>query len=864
MVIYNQLQKQKKKITHKKEKDKSISPKKEKGESISPKKEKEEEKEMIKGREEIKENINNNIHIEVNESDSQEIYNNKKNIEENKPKEKRDKNAKFQEKENKDSNNNFEEEQKDYIIDNNIDDKVNKNDKQEDNIDNNIYDIEIIDNEDITNENGNNEYKIEEVKNTNQKDFKENKMNKKIKTIKKKKKKRLNLIKYESDKKPSDKIEIIDIENNPIYENKNNTQEQDKNISNININSNIGTVDKDENNKSKMSNTSSIKNRKSTITKKLKFVNSDKEDNEDTADKKNNINNTLNEIKKNKFNIKNKIDSYNNIVNLNLKLIDDNNLSKRSPIIKKRKKIKKKKYLISLDNKGNIKSSPDEKRIKITKKTTLIRSKSKDKPKERKRSQDTNDSNISDDNKIKDKEINFKIFKKEGENLSNDNEDDNYTKLKKELNNIRKINNIKEEIESNSKVKRNRKMRIAQGKNNAAFIFNNTEEIYLHEKQIKKVKKSGINKFEKEISKINRSVDNYKNRTYKGRQLNHDYNYDEIKYLVERSNSYKNTKKYKPFNDREKINCIKFENGITCILEINSQIFGFGNLIGDIVIINSHTYKELQVIREHDGTIISLHLLKDKSILSCSADRKMLKIRLNENGEKYNIEFIFTGYDNYIYKAIELMNTYKIVTCSWDDKLFVWERLNETNYKNILKFNEGDRVVDLLEINSNFFVSISENNELKIWNSNTFDNIGVIKNIKCIGSPNALCKINDFIICVLDYHEIQLIDIMEQKLVNKIPVDDGNLSCVIKLNDNSILVAEDFNNDKYCVFYIKQFYFDNNDLIPISHKKDKFYKTNKNNDKEIRALIQFSNGVIVQGIAGEYNGKDSGDLFFYY
>ena len=164
----------------------------------------------------------------------------------------------------------------------------------------------------------------------------------------------------------------------------------------------------------------------------MKFVNSDKEDNEDTADKKNNINNTLNEIKKNKFNIKNKIDSYNNIVNLNLKLIDDNNLSKRSPIIKKRKKIKKKKYLISLDNKGNIKSSPEERRIKIIKKTTLIRSKSKDKPKERKISQDTYDSYQSNDKTVKNNEINFKIFKNEGDNSSNYNEDNSSIKSKRE------------------------------------------------------------------------------------------------------------------------------------------------------------------------------------------------------------------------------------------------------------------------------------------------------------------------------------------------------------------------------------------------------------------------------------------------
>ena len=407
-------------------------------------------------------------------------------------------------------------------------------------------------------------------------------------------------------------------------------------------------------------------------------------------------------------------------------------------------------------------------------------------------------------------------------------------------------------------------MRMAHGNNKVALIFENKEDIYLEKRDIKYAKKSGINKFEEELDQDrNRSMDRVQNRN-KNRKLNNEYNIDEIRFMMDRSNSYKKINKYKKFSEREKINCIKFENGISCFVEINPQIFALGNLIGDIVIINYHTYREVQVIKEHDGTIISLYLLHDNSILSCSADRKMLKIRVNEDGTQYKIEFIFTGYENYILKGIELMNSFKIITCSWDDKLFLWEKLQGKGYKNTSRFNLGERVVDLLEINATFFVSISENSEFKIWNSETCENLYNIKNIKCIGAPNALCKINDFIVSVLDYHAIHLIDIMEHRVINKIIIDDGNLSCIIKLNDNSILLAEDFNNDKYCVFYIKQFYFDDKDLKPISHKKDKFYKTNKNNDKEIRALAQFSNGVIVQGITGEYNGKDSGDLFFYY
>ena len=811
--------------------------------------EKKEEKEDLKN---YFDKINNNI--ELNENDSKEIinYNNKVKKED------------IVEKNNE--NINIEEEQEisqDILSsDNNLNDKING---------------EIINNISISNQ-----FKEEEPIINNNEELKGNKVPKKTKAIKKKKKKKLNIIKIEQNKDLNNAIDsesnnpINEIQKESISKNNYNFKDEkdnsniDENKENLNIGENIESINKsintEEDNKSKESKVSHKNNKRSTVNKKLNFGVSDKEEIEENSNEKNDFNN-ISEIQNNSFDIKSKLNKYNNEMNLNLPLNEKIDSNFKSPMIKKRKKIKKKKYLINVDDKGNIKPEIKEKQIKITKKTTLIRSKSKDKPKERKISQDTFDSNLSND-KVKNKEINFKIYKNDGENSSNyNNDNDNSsTNTKKEINNIKKINKINPDLGAKFKENHNRKIRMVQGKNNAALLFENSEELYLQEKSIKRVKRNGLNKLEKEIDRrnLNLSVDNCKNRAYKNRKLNNEYNYDEIKYLMERSNSYKKLKKYKKFSEREKINCIKFENGISCLLEINSEVFAIGNLIGDIIINNYHTYKQIQVIREHDGTIISLYLLKDKSILSCSADRKMLKIRLNESCSKYDIEFVFHGYENYILKAIELMNTFKIITCSWDDRLFLWEKINESNYRNTLTFNEGERVVDLLEINSNCFVSISESNELKIWNSNNYEIIDSIKNIKGIGSPNALCKINDIILCVLDYHEIQLIDITSHKLINKINFDDGNLSCMIKLNDNSILLAEDYNNDKYCVFYIKQFYYEEKDLKPISNKKDKFYKTNKNNDKEIRALIQFSNGVIVQGITGEYNGKDSGDLFFYY
>ena len=610
-------------------------------------------------------------------------------------------------------------------------------------------------------------------------------------------------------------------------DNENNIHNEEKNTeNNINYNNNNN---KKEISRNKINNENTNNN---STTKRKKVVRKKKITKTEKIDQNINNNNSVENI--------NNIEKNNTNENVN---ITEENIKPK--IKKKKKKLLTKVKLIKKDsensnnnnnNKPNINSSVEEENnndeiIQNTNKVNL-----KLKPKK-----------LEKENFPKKRKISKKVNEKNNENeqLKNTFSEDNIFKKPK-------INNSK-----------NQTMRIVQNENTAAFLIEKESPIYIDEKTFKSKndKKNIINNidtFELDYtkSKLNRSVEGF--NTYQNHKK-----YDEEIILYERSNSFKKMRNFVKFNEREKINSVKFENGVSCILEINKNIFSIGNLIGDIIIFNNKSLKEIQTIREHDGTVISLCLLHDKGILSCSADRTMKKIRISANGQKYIVEFIFEGYENYILKGIELMNSYKIVTCSWDDKLFVWDFLGP-EYEKKKIFNRGERVQDILEINTNYFVSISDNNDLKFWNSENFELIDVINNIKCIGAPNALCKLNDVILSVLDYHEIQLVDLSEKKLINNIMVDDGNLSCIIKLNDNSLLVAEDFNTDTYCVFYMKQFYYDQGDLQPVSYKKDKFYKSNKNNDKEIRALVQFSNGIIVQGVTGEYNGKDSGDLFFYY
>ena len=78
---------------------------------------------------------------------------------------------------------------------------------------------------------------------------------------------------------------------------------------------------------------------------------------------------------------------------------------------------------------------------------------------------------------------------------------------------------------------------------------------------------------------------------------------------------------------------------------------------------------------------------------------------------------------------------------------------------------------------------------MKFWDSSSYEKLYIIKNEKKYGETNSLCKIDDDILAVNYYQHIQFINIVEKNIINSIKICDGDLSQMIKLNDNSILIA---------------------------------------------------------------------------
>ena len=566
---------------------------------------------------------------------------------------------------------------------------------------------------------------------------------------------------------------------------------------------------------------------------------------------------------KNNKNIRNRYTENNNELNdQDNKENDKDNEKKRNKKKLKKKKIKKYLELIDINNEYNYEF---EDKLDIEK--IILNNRSNNESM-------SENIEINNNNENNNKNNNENIYKNENKNENNnENKKDNNNENKKENNNENNNENINKTNED-----------LVSDSNNELIYINIINSVHKKSPKLKERKKEPkiyksvdvLEAFSLNDTNNNNNINPNENNSHKKRKklankngVMRNKSFDNI---IPQSNYISNNRisSTNNFLFAEKINSMKINNGISCIQEITSEIFCVGDLIGEIKIFELSKYKNLQNIKEHNDKINSLFLLYDGTILSSSNDHTMKKIKLINQYKDYCIQFIFTGYENYIIKGIELHKGHKILSCSLDEILCLWElednlsRIGDTdeNYVNNLKFNKGEKVMDLLEFNKDIFVTISDKN-IKFWDTENISVIKTINNLKGNCINNSLCKLNDEILTVMFNHEIQIINVKNYEIVNTLEIGLGILNCILKLDDESILIAEEINAEHYCAFYIRQYVFDENELVYVSYKKEKYTKNGKNNNKEIKSLVQFSNGIIVEGINSEYEGNNSGDIFFY-
>ena len=242
---------------------------------------------------------------------------------------------------------------------------------------------------------------------------------------------------------------------------------------------------------------------------------------------------------------------------------------------------------------------------------------------------------------------------------------------------------------------------------------------------------------------------------------------------------------------KEIMNMVKLKNGG----------FATSSWDGTVKIFDDKNYSLIQTIKEPKLNDISyVTQLSDESLLICS--NIMQKIKLSHDNKSHIIEFVFSGYKDYIIKVIELENK-NIVTCDWEFKIKIWGYSNKNsidnknnnnnvgnnnnigsipnnhaiknnrkisikkmnsnpkftknvnNLYNLIKdsINQGEHLSSICRINNNQFVSSSnshlENGKdiLRFYDENLV-NYDSIKGISCSELPDSICQLNKKLLAI--------------------------------------------------------------------------------------------------------------------
>ena len=157
---------------------------------------------------------------------------------------------------------------------------------------------------------------------------------------------------------------------------------------------------------------------------------------------------------------------------------------------------------------------------------------------------------------------------------------------------------------------------------------------------------------------------------------------------------------------------------------------------------------ELQLsVKEHSRGILSFTELKDRRIITCSYDKTMKIIKLIGE-DKYQIEQTLQEHTNYVCKVIEIKEN-ELISVSFDKTMKILKLNNQFECFQPIIFQNSISYCNILRLNENEFVTSSQSdNCLKFWNSNNYSNITIINNIEIAWGFQAMCLLEDDLLCV--------------------------------------------------------------------------------------------------------------------
>ena len=247
-------------------------------------------------------------------------------------------------------------------------------------------------------------------------------------------------------------------------------------------------------------------------------------------------------------------------------------------------------------------------------------------------------------------------------------------------------------------------------------------------------------------------------------------------------------------------------------------------------------------ISEHSNSIIFLNELKNKNLISCSADNFIKIFHLNFISNSYDVKYQIKAHNSFICKVIELKNG-NLFSCSYDKTVKIWDLNNNNNNFCVFSITNSDFCTDIIEYNNDFYennfndnFNNSENfnsnnnennnyflvglsfieNSLFLWNENLEEKY-LIKNIESSGTNKELLIYNNNIIIGGEKH-VYLININDNCnfLVKNFEIN-FNIHCIEIINKNILIFGDQSGN-----YY--QFSINNNNLSDLCEKNKIFKK----------------------------------------
>ena len=219
--------------------------------------------------------------------------------------------------------------------------------------------------------------------------------------------------------------------------------------------------------------------------------------------------------------------------------------------------------------------------------------------------------------------------------------------------------------------------------------------------------------------------------------------------------------------------------------------FPSGNIISvsydkSIKIYDSHFNNIQEIPNAHDNFINYVYVKDENNFVTCSWDNNIktwIKITNSKNlkQNKFNLNKIIPKAHKYDTLCVIYTNNDKIISCSRDKTIKIWEKNNKFEYQLITILQNFNRVNSLLLIEDKNYLISSGDSGTKIWNYQNFECLFYLQNAICYNN-NALKRYdNDRIIVGGNKGKIKVISLSEKTIIKEINnIFECYAICVLK------------------------------------------------------------------------------------